>query len=60
MKYLTGLYIVMTIMVFVNLMSEFIFNGDYSAIASWFIVMLYLAGTILYAVAKAHLTRHHD
>ena len=34
MKYVVGMYIVMAIMVAVNLISEFILKGEYSAIAS--------------------------
>lgn len=57
MKYLKGLYIVMAIMVAVNLISEFIFKGDYSAIASWFTVMLFLLGSILFANARYYLSK---
>ncbi|SFL59124.1 hypothetical protein SAMN04487943_102355 [Gracilibacillus orientalis] len=56
MKYLRNLYIVMVIIVFVNLTSEFIFNGDYAGIASWIIVMLFLFGTIFYSMARYYLT----
>ena len=57
MKHLIGLYVVMAIMVFVTLTSEFIFKGDYSAIASWFIVMLFLFGTIFFANARYYLSK---
>jgi len=57
MKYLKGLYIVMAIMVAVNLTSEFIFKGDYSAIASWSTVMLFLLGSIFFANARYYLTK---
>ncbi len=56
MKYLRNLYIIMIVIVFVNLTSEFMLNGDYSAIASWIIVMLFLFGTIYYSVARFYLT----
>jgi hypothetical protein len=55
MKYLRNLYIIMIVIVFVNLTSEFMLNGDYSGIASWIIVMLFLFGTIYYCVARFYL-----
>ncbi len=57
MKYVIGLYIVMAIMVAVNLISEFILKGEYSAISSWVIVMLFLLGGVLFANARYYLTR---
>ena len=57
MKYLIGLYMVMAIMVAVNLTIEFIFKGDYSAIASWVIIMLFLLGTIFFANARYFLSK---
>jgi RsiW-degrading membrane proteinase PrsW (M82 family) len=57
MKYLIGLYVVMAIMVFVTLTSEFILKGNYSAIASWLIVMLFLLGTIFFANARYYLSK---
>ncbi len=56
MKNLLGLYIVMAIMVFVTFTSEFILKSDYSAIASWFIVMLFLLGTIFFVNARYFLS----
>ncbi|THE09138.1 hypothetical protein E1I69_23530 [Bacillus timonensis] len=57
MKHLIGLYIVMALMVFVTLTSEFIFKGEYSAIASWLIVMLFLFGTIFFANARYYISK---
>lgn len=59
MKYVIGLYIVMAIMVAVNLVSKFILKGEYSAIASWVIVMLTLTllGGVLFADARYCLSR---
>ena len=48
MKYVVGLYIVMAVMVFVNGASVFIFKDEFSAIASWLTVMLFLLGTIFF------------
>lgn len=56
-KYLVGLYVVMIIMVAVNLISEFILKGDYSALASWFTIMLFLLGTIFFANARYFLSK---
>ncbi|KGR84898.1 hypothetical protein [Lysinibacillus odysseyi] len=60
MKFLKGLYVVMSIMVFVNLSSEFILDGEYSAIASWITVMLFLLGTAFFANARFYLSRKED
>ncbi len=57
MKYVVGMYIVMAIMVAVNLISEFTLKGEYSAIASWAIVMLFLLGCVLFANARYYLSR---
>lgn len=57
MKYLIGLYVVMTVMVFVNLTSEYFFKGEYSAIASSVIVLLFLFGTILFVNARYFLSK---
>ena len=57
MKYLMSLYIVMAIMVVVNLTSEFVFKGNYSAIASWAIIMLFLLGTIFFVNARYFLSK---
>ncbi|WP_202410643.1 hypothetical protein [Halobacillus litoralis] len=56
MKHLIGLYVVMATMVFVTLTSEYIFKGDFSAIASWFITMLFLLGTIFFVNARYFLS----
>ncbi|MFC7319746.1 hypothetical protein [Halobacillus campisalis] len=56
MKHLIGMYIVIAIIVFVNLTSEFIFNSEYSAIASWLMGMLFLFGTIFFANARYYLS----
>ncbi|MCP3033053.1 hypothetical protein LF817_17145 [Halobacillus sp. A1] len=58
MKHLIGMYVVMAIIVFVNLTSEFIFNSEYSAIASWLIAVLFLLGTIFFANAKYYLNEN--
>ena len=57
MKYVVGMYIVMAIMVAVNLISEFILKGEYWAIGSWAIVMLFLLGGVLFANARYYLSR---
>ncbi|WP_208588739.1 hypothetical protein [Gracilibacillus suaedae] len=55
MKYLRNLYMVMMAIVLVNLTNVYLLNGDYSGIASWIIVMLFLFGTIYYCVARFYL-----
>jgi len=57
MRFLIGLYITMAVMVVVVLSSEFIFHGQYSAIASWAIVMLFLLGTIFFVNARYYLSK---
>jgi hypothetical protein len=57
MKYVVGLYIVMAVMVFVNGASVFIFKDDFSAIASWLTVMLFLLGTIFFVNARYYLSK---
>ncbi|WP_079479086.1 hypothetical protein [Halobacillus salinus] len=57
MKYVWGMYILMAMMVVVTLASEFIFDGEYSAIASWAVVMLFFFGSIFFANARYYLPR---
>ncbi|MFV2050721.1 hypothetical protein KDJ21_018445 [Metabacillus litoralis] len=57
MKYVVGLYIVMAVMVFVNGASVFIFKDEFSAIASWLTVMLFLLGTIFFVNARYYLSK---
>jgi len=57
MKYVAGLYIVMAVMVFVNGASVFIFKDEFSAIASWLTVMLFLLGTIFFVNARYYLSK---
>ena len=57
MKYVVGLYIVMAVMVFVNGVSVYIFKDEFSAIASWLTVMLFLLGTIFFVNARYYLSK---
>ncbi|MGF2616441.1 hypothetical protein ACQUWN_12645 [Rossellomorea aquimaris] len=57
MKYLKWMYIVMAVMVFVNLGSEYVLDGEYSAIASWLTTALFFFGTLFYINAKYYLTK---
>lgn len=56
MKYLKGLYVSVVLMVIVTMTSEFILDGDYSAIASWIILMLFLLSSIFFANARYYLS----
>ncbi|MDQ0232007.1 RsiW-degrading membrane proteinase PrsW (M82 family) [Metabacillus malikii] len=47
----------MAVMVFVNLTSEYIYKGEYSAIASWVIVLLFLFGTVFFINARHYLSK---
>ncbi|MGM0846427.1 MAG: hypothetical protein ACQEUT_15740 [Bacillota bacterium] len=57
MKYIKWMYLVMVLMVCVNLASEYLLNGKYSAIASWLTVGLFFFGTIFYINGKYYLTK---
>lgn len=57
MKYLIALYVMMMLIIFVNLISEFMLGGRYSAIASWIICMLFFFGTIFFANARYYLNK---
>lgn len=52
MKYVKGMYAAMALMVFVNLISEFILKGEYSAISSWISVALFFFGTLFFNNAR--------
>ncbi|MGM0778261.1 MAG: hypothetical protein ACQEXE_17310 [Bacillota bacterium] len=53
MKFLVSMYAVMAIMVLVNLTSEFILNGEYSAMATWLTVTLFFLGTLFFINARS-------
>jgi hypothetical protein len=57
MKYIKWMYILMAVMVFVNLTSEYLLNGKYSAIASWLTAVLFFFGTLAYINAKHYLSK---
>ncbi len=59
MKFLIALYVMMMLIVFVNLISEFMLNGRYSGIASWIICMLFFFGTIFFANARYYLQKNN-
>ncbi|MGF3104529.1 hypothetical protein [Rossellomorea sp. DUT-2] len=52
MKYVISMYTVMAMMVLVNLTSEFLLNGEYSAIASWLLIALFFFGTLFFINAR--------
>ncbi|MGV2622466.1 UNVERIFIED_CONTAM: hypothetical protein N8J90_14820 [Halobacillus marinus] len=56
MKYVIGMFVVMTAMVIITLTNEYIFHGDYGAIASWAIVLLFLLGGICFVNARYYLS----
>ncbi|WP_019153416.1 hypothetical protein [Robertmurraya massiliosenegalensis] len=60
MKYVKAMYYTMTIMLFVNLASEYIFKSEYSAIAAWLCTMLFLLGTIFFVNARFFLQKKKD
>ncbi|QTC42957.1 hypothetical protein I7V34_06860 [Bacillus sp. V3] len=52
MKYVKGMYAVMALMIIVNLISEYIWKSNYSAIASWITVALFFLGTLFFINAR--------
>lgn len=59
MKYVVSLYVTMALIVFVNLTSEFILNGEYAGLASWISVGLFLLGTVFFANARYFLSKNN-
>lgn len=57
MKYVFNMYYLMIAIVAVVLVSEFILNGDYSAIASWLVVALFFFGTLMFINARYYLKK---
>ncbi|MGG0717122.1 hypothetical protein ABE096_05930 [Robertmurraya massiliosenegalensis] len=60
MKYLKAMYFTMAFMLLVNLASEYIFKGEYSAIAAWLCTMLFLLGTIFFVNARFFLEKNKN
>ncbi|PFA62905.1 hypothetical protein CN378_17855 [Bacillus sp. AFS015802] len=52
MKNIVGMYVVMSIMVGVNLISGYLLNGEYWAIVSWLMTALFLFGTLFFINAR--------
>lgn len=60
MKFIISMYVVMALMVFVNLISEYLLNGKYSAIASWMVTALFFFGTLFFINARYVLSNTKD
>ncbi|MFI8684678.1 hypothetical protein [Rossellomorea sp. NPDC077527] len=52
MKYIIGMYVVMSMMVCVNLISGYLLKGEYWAIASWLLIALFFFGTLFFINAR--------
>ena len=52
MKFLKGVYAVMAAIMFVILTSEYILDGEYSGMATWACLLLFLLGTLFFVNAK--------
>ena len=52
MNYIVGMYVVMSLMVCVNLISGYLLNGEYWAIASWLLIALFFFGTLFFINAR--------
>ncbi|MDF1511423.1 hypothetical protein PZE06_25300 [Robertmurraya sp. DFI.2.37] len=57
MKYVKAMYATMAIIIFVILVSEYVLNSAYSAIAAWICTMLFLLGTIFFVNARYYLRK---
>ncbi len=54
MKFVKGMYVVLILFMIVNFLSVFVFDDDYSGIASWMNVLLFLLGSVFYVNARFH------
>ncbi len=52
MKFVKGMYVVLILFMVVNFLSVFVFDDDYSGIASWMNVLLFLLGSVFYINAR--------
>lgn len=52
MKFIVSMYVVMSMMVCVNLISGYLLNGEYWAIASWLLFVLFFFGTLFFINAR--------
>ncbi|MBM7631025.1 hypothetical protein [Geomicrobium sediminis] len=52
MRHITGLYIIMTSIFFLNYTSVFLLNNNYSGIIGWITGILFLVGTVYFVAAK--------
>ncbi|WP_201713061.1 hypothetical protein [Rossellomorea arthrocnemi] len=52
MKYIVGMYVVMSMMVCVNLIGGYLLKGEYWAIASWLLTGLFFFGTLFFINAR--------
>lgn len=52
MKFVKGMYAVLILFMAVNFLSVFVFDDEYSGIASWVNVLLFLLGSVCYINAQ--------
>ena len=52
MKEITGLYIILTAIFFVNLTNMTLFNNEWNGIAMWLSTGLFVAGTTYFLLSK--------
>ena len=52
MKFVKGMYTVLILFMVVNFLSVFLFDDEYSGIASWVNVLLFLLGSACYINAR--------
>ncbi|MGM0751791.1 MAG: hypothetical protein ACQET6_07635 [Bacillota bacterium] len=53
MKYIVGMYVVMSLMVCVNLINGYLLNGEYWAITGWILIALFFFGTLFFINARS-------
>lgn len=52
MKFVKGMYVILILFMIVNFLSVFVFGDNYSGIASWVNVLLFLLGSLFYINAR--------
>lgn len=57
MKFVKGIYVILILFMIVNFLSVFVFGDNYSGIASWVNVLLFLHGSLFYINARHALKR---
>lgn len=52
MRFLQGMYVILILFMVVNFLSVFVLSDNYSGVASWMNVSLFLLGSVFYVNAR--------